>query len=161
MASDGNPGKIPVTSLVHGSQAVIPVTHATSGKTLPGKALPGNVSGGKALPASGKNLAVAVTANSEAGDATASAPSNASAAAHNASAAARNTDPQTLVDLLNKSLNDSGRPDQYRVAPNSGSKLIQQINPANGEVIGEFAASEFPVLARSIGASGLIVDSLA
>jgi hypothetical protein len=39
--------------------------------------------------------------------------------------------------------------------------LIQQINPANGEVIGEFSVSEFPALARSVGASGLMVDSRA
>jgi len=67
---------------------------------------------------------------------------------------------QALVAQLNKYLNDSGRPDQYRVDPQSGS-MIQEINPANGAVIAEFAASEFPALARSVGASGLLVDSLA
>ena len=52
-------------------------------------------------------------------------------------------DVQAQVQLLNKYLNDSGKPDQFRVAPNSDDKLIQEINPANGEVIGEFPASEF------------------
>ena len=41
---------------------------------------------------------------------------------------------QALVAQLNKHLNDSGRPDQFRVDPSSGNKVIQQINPANGEV---------------------------
>jgi hypothetical protein len=67
---------------------------------------------------------------------------------------------QALIAQLNKYLNDSGRPDQYRVDPQSGS-MIQEVNPANGAVIAEFAASEFPALARSVGASGLLVDSLA
>jgi hypothetical protein len=62
------------------------------------------------------------------------------------------------VQLLNKYLNDSGKPDQFRVAPDSDDKLIQQINPANGEVLAEFPASEFAALARSVGISGVIVD---
>src|SRR5580692_807608 len=65
------------------------------------------------------------------------------------------------VALLNKYLNNSGKPDQFRVAPDSDDKLIQQINPANGEVIGEFPASEFAALARSVGISGVIVDKRA
>src|SRR5260221_5114738 len=62
------------------------------------------------------------------------------------------------VQLLNKFLNDSGKPDQFRVAPDSDGKIIQQINPANGEVVGEFPASEFAALARSVGISGVSVD---
>ncbi len=69
------------------------------------------------------------------------------------------TDLQAQVSLLNKYLNDSGKPDQFRVAPHSDDKLIQQINPANGEVIAEFPASEFAALARSVGISGVLVDS--
>ena len=65
---------------------------------------------------------------------------------------------QTQVQLLNKYLNDSGKPDQFRVDPDSDGKLIQQINPANGEVIAEFPASEFAALARSVGISGVVVD---
>jgi hypothetical protein len=64
---------------------------------------------------------------------------------------------QAQVQLLNKYLNDSGKPDQFRVAPDS-DKLIQEINPANGEVLAEFPASEFAALARSVGISGVIVD---
>jgi hypothetical protein len=66
---------------------------------------------------------------------------------------------QAQVTLLNKYLNDSGKPDQFRVDPSSGGKLIQQINPASGAVIGVFPAAEFAALARSVGISGAIVDS--
>jgi len=62
------------------------------------------------------------------------------------------------VALLNKYLNDSGKPDQFRVDPSSDDKLIQQVNPATGEVIGEFPASEFAALARSVGVSGVVID---
>jgi uncharacterized FlaG/YvyC family protein len=65
---------------------------------------------------------------------------------------------QAQVALLNKYLNDSGRPDQFRVDPASNGKLIQQINPATGAVVGELPADEFQELARSVGISGVIVD---
>jgi hypothetical protein len=77
-----------------------------------------------------------------------------------AAASGSQPDLQTLAAQLNKHLNDSGRPDQYRVDPQSGT-MIQEVNPATGAVIGEFAASEFPTLARSVGASGLLINSLA
>ena len=96
---------------------------------------------GKPLPPTGKTAAAA-------------------AAAATKLAATRAADPQALVAQLNKYLNDSGRPDEFRVDPASG-KLIQQVNPANGVVLGEFAVDEFPALARSVGASGLLIDSLA
>ena len=67
-------------------------------------------------------------------------------------------DLRAQVQLLNKYLNDSGKPYQFRVAPDSDDKTIQQVNPANGEVVGEFPASEFAALARSVGISGVIVD---
>jgi len=73
-------------------------------------------------------------------------------------AAAPASNVQTQVALLNKYLNDSGKPDQFRIAPDSDNKLIQQINPANGDVIGEFPVSEFAALARSVGISGVLVD---
>ena len=97
---------------------------------------------GKPLPPTGKTAAAAA------------------AAAATKLAADRAADPQRLVAQLNKYLNDSGRPDQFRVDPAS-DKLIQQVNPANGAVIGEFSVEEFPALARSVGASGLLIDSLA
>src|SRR5580698_10418128 len=70
-------------------------------------------------------------------------------------------DLQAQVQLLNKYLNNSGKPDQFRVAPDSDDKLIQQVNPANGEVPAEFPASEFAALARSVGISGVVVDKRA
>ena len=97
---------------------------------------------GKPLPPTGKTAAAA-------------------AAAATKLAATRAADPQALVAQLNKYLNDSGRPDEFRVDPASSNKLILQINPANGAVLGEFSVDEFPALARSVGASGLLIDSLA
>jgi hypothetical protein len=76
-----------------------------------------------------------------------------------APAAAPNLEAQ--VQLLNKYLNNSGKPDQFRVAPDSDDKLIQQVNPANGEVLAEFPASEFAALARSVGISGVVVNKRA
>lgn len=73
-------------------------------------------------------------------------------------AAAAATHVRAQVALLNKYLNDSGKPDQFRVDPSSDDKLIQQVNPATGEVIGEFPASEFAALARSVGISGVVID---
>jgi hypothetical protein len=119
MASDGQPVKIPVISLVHGSQAprTVVVQHS-----------------GNPLPPSGKPAAARPALQPK-------------------------PDLQAQVALLNKSLNDSGKPDQFRVAPQSDDRLIQEINPANGEVIAEYSVTEFAELARSLGVSGAIVDS--
>src|SRR6202046_2785006 len=68
---------------------------------------------------------------------------------------------EAQVQLLNKYLNNSGKPDQFRVAPDSDDKLIQQVNPANGEVVAEFPASEFAGLARRVGISGVTVNKRA
>ena len=82
-------------------------------------------------------------------------------AARSAGAAELPKDLQAQVTLLNKFLNDSGKPNQFRVVPSSDNKLIEEINPANGEVIGEFSAAEFPALAKSLGISGALIDRLA
>jgi len=135
MASDGNPVKIPAASLVQGSQAPT----VTAVQQIGGKSLPpgGNAATATAAPV-GPNAAVTKVKTAP---------------------AVGNTDIQSQVALLNKHLNDSGRPDQFRVDPSSGSKLIQQINPANGAVVAEYPVSEFPALARSVGISGALVDS--
>lgn len=78
-----------------------------------------------------------------------------------AAAAAAKPNLQASVATLNKYLNDSGRPNQFRVDPASGGRTIQEINPASGAVIGEFSAAQFPELARSLGVSGVLVDSRA
>jgi hypothetical protein len=85
-------------------------------------------------------------------------PGNPAPAAVPAAVPAATPPVRAQVALLNKFLNDSGKPDQFRVDPSSDDKLIQQINPANGEVIGEFPAGEFAALARSLGISGVSVD---
>jgi hypothetical protein len=125
MASNANPVQIPVTSLVHGSQA--PTTISPSG----GKALPpaGNAS---PSPAEGPK----------------------------SSAASRSTDVQAQVAFLNQYLNDSGRPNQFRVDPNSDS-TIQEVNPATGAVIAEYPTVSFPALAKSLGISSAVIDGYA
>jgi hypothetical protein len=125
MASDANPVQIPVTSLVHGSQA--PTTISPSS--------------GKALP--------------PAGNASPSA-----AESPKSSAASRSTDVQAQVAFLNKYLNDSGRPDQFRVDPNSDSN-IQEVNPATGAVVAEYPSVSFPALAKSLGISNAVIDGYA
>jgi uncharacterized FlaG/YvyC family protein len=113
MASDGQTVKLPVISLVHGSQAPTAAAIQRSGKVL---------------PQPGKPAAAAVPRV------------------------------QAQVALLNKFLNDSGKPYQFRVDPSSNGTVIQQVNPATGAVVGEFSANEFPALARSVGISGVLVD---
>jgi hypothetical protein len=141
MASDGVAVNIPVTSPVQGSQA-------------PTAARVQDVSG-KVLPPSGN----ALTALPVDASAPSARPNENTVSTTNKASSAGTTDAQTLVAQLNKALNDSGRPDQYRVDPSSSDKMIQQINPANGAVVGEFLASEFPALARSVGVSGALFDS--
>jgi hypothetical protein len=67
---------------------------------------------------------------------------------------------QSRVQLLNKYLNDSGKPNQFLVDP-SNENMIQQVNPANGAVLAEFPTDEFAALARSLGISGAVVDERA
>jgi hypothetical protein len=76
-------------------------------------------------------------------------------------ASSRSNDLQAQVAILNKYLNDSGKPDQFRVAPNSNSMMIQEVNPANGEVLGEYPAIAFPALAKSLGISSTLIDEYA
>jgi hypothetical protein len=126
MASDANPVQIPVTSLVHGSQAPT-TTSPSSGKALPpaaGKTVPSVFGGAKS------------------------------------SAASRSADVQAQVAFLNKFLNDSGRPNQFRVDPNSDSN-IQEVNPATGAVIAEYPSISFPALAKSLGISSAVIDGYA
>jgi uncharacterized FlaG/YvyC family protein len=122
-----------------GISVKIPAASLVHGSQAPTSATIHETSG-KALPPSGKAAA-------------------AQSAVAAAQAAKSHQDAQALVAQLNKVLNDSGRPDQYRLDPSSNNKVIQQINPASGAVIGEFLVSEFPALARSVGVTGQIVDS--
>ena len=119
-----------------GDPVQIPATSLVHGSQAPTTVIV-QQSSGKSLPQSGNT---AVTAAKD-------------------GAAVPQPDLKAQVALLNKYLNDSGRPDEYRVDPDSDAKLIQQINPATGAVIGEFSVSEFPALARSVGVSGALIDS--
>jgi hypothetical protein len=151
MASEGSSGQIPSANLLQGSQVVDLVSHSSSGNSSPGKVLPGNL-----LPTPGNK--VPASPLSAATGATGATGTNSANGADASVAKPRSVDPQTLINILNKNLNDSGRPDQFRLDP-SADNLIQQINPANGQVVGQFSVSEFPDLARSVGVTGLIVNS--
>jgi hypothetical protein len=146
MASNGVPVNASVASIVQGSQAPLSVPFSAPS----GKSLPGGIPAASVEAASAADPAVA----------NAAANSHAPVPTKAASSTANQSNLQALIAQLNKYLNDSGRPDQYRVDPQSQS-MIQEVNPSNGAVIAEFAASEFPALARSVGASGLLFDGVA
>jgi hypothetical protein len=135
---------------VQGSQATSSSIKSGSGKILPQA---GNIATAEAA-ARPSDTAQTAASLQAAASAQAAVPNVNKAPVQNA------TDARTLVTQLNKYLNDSGRPDQFRLDPSNG-KMIQQLNPASGAVIGEFSATEFPALARSVGVSGLLIDSLA
>jgi hypothetical protein len=140
MASDGSSGKILDASVVQGSQT------ATSTSLQSGV--------GTTLPPTGRIEPVASSTVTAIG-------ANSNPTSVGKTPVQPTADPAALVRDLNKFLNDSGLPDQFRLDPASGGKMIQQINPTSGVVIGEFSATEFPALARSVGVAGLLVDSLA
>ena len=142
MASDAVPGSVPV-SLVHGSQAP--------------KQSSDRIASGNSLPQQGKGAAAPAKIVPPIDGV--SVPKNLSKEPAPPPIATNRPSPQVLVAQLNKYLNDSGRPTQFRVDPASRGETIQEINPATGEVIGEFSTSQFPELARSLGISGVLVDS--
>jgi len=161
MASDGAPITLSVTQPVNAGSA----SSGTTAKPADGKPLPNTFAATQASVAAKSAAKFPVSDAAAAGTTRPTGPSTATSSATDAVAAARTpavsqADTRTLVAQLNKHLNDSGLPDQYRVDPQSSS-MIQEVNPANGAVIGEFSAAEFPSLARSAGAIGLLVDSLA
>jgi len=69
-------------------------------------------------------------------------------------------DLHALVAQLNKHLQNSGRPNQFRLDTSAGRKVIQEVNPDTQSVIGEYPASEFAALAQNLGVSGLLVDTV-
>ena len=150
MATDAVPGPIPV-HLVQGSQATKPITvQVTSGNSLP--------PGGNGPPPLVNNT---ISFPKEPGAASAQAGNVTSKTPVRPATTTSQAELPALVGQLNKYLNDSGRPNQFRVDPASRGQTIQEINPTTGEVIGEFSAIEFPELAKSLGISGVLVDSLA
>ena len=179
MASDSTPVSLSAATLVQGSQTPTAAPPGpSSGKNSPPggitptdprsgiagisldksnpNATPTQGNGGRTPGSSSSATAIAAATN----PAKASDAAPASTASADAASGGAHADVRTLVAQLNKALNDSGRPDQFRVDPQS-SDTIQEVNPANGLVIAQFAASEFPTLARSVGASGLLFDGRA
>jgi hypothetical protein len=137
MASDGVPVSPPVTRFQPGSKAPQPAAiQKVTGKPLPtsGQILPAKAEAQPKEQAAEKPNEPVPPAKSEA-------------------------DFRALIAHLNKHLNDTGQPNQFRVDTASGSNVIQEINPASGEVVGEYSAVEFPALARGLGFSGLVIDS--
>jgi hypothetical protein len=143
------------------SEANLPLAPIVQGSSIT-PAVKVSEAGGNNLPPRGNTTAGAAAASSAA---TSGEPTAASAPGERRAASAPpNLDPgnaTSIVAFLNKFLNDSGRPDQFRVDPTSDGKFIQEVNPASGAVVAEYAIAEFPALARGIGASGLLVDGLA
>ena len=165
MASDGSSAAISAPSAVLNSQA--PGTtkfQPASGKTLPqsgnsaAAALAAPLTSASDAPPSSKTVTSASPATATSNTAPSSNSKADSSPAN--STAASSTDPQVLVNQINKYLNDSGQADQFRLDPDSSS-YIQQVNPASGAVVARYAVSEFPALARSIGASSLLIDDTA
>jgi hypothetical protein len=140
MASDGQSVKIPAANLVNGSQAPTIILSRNSGNDL---------------PQNGKTVA-STAAQSAAAAAAATAAAKTQQPAKAALPPQKNL--QTQVNLLNKYLNDSGRAAQFRAS--TDDKAIQEVNPANGEVVAEYDATEFAALARSVGISGALVNEV-
>jgi len=116
----------------------VPATRPVHGSQAPTSATV-QESGGKSLPANGHAAAAA--------------------AASPAVRAKSAPDLQALIAQLNKYFRESGRPNQFRLDASSGSKQIQEINPDTGDVIGEYSVAEFPLLFRSLGVPGVLIDS--
>jgi uncharacterized FlaG/YvyC family protein len=116
----------------------VPVTRPVHGSQAPTSATV-QQSSGKSLPANGRAAAAA--------------------AGTPAVRAKSAPDLDALVARLNKYFRESGRPNQFRLDATSGIKQIQEINPDSGEVIGEYSAAEFPLLFRSLGVPGVLIDS--
>jgi uncharacterized FlaG/YvyC family protein len=139
MTSDVPSVQISTTSLVQGSHAPTTVLVQKSGNTL---------------PQDGKVAATppAAQANVAPQQQPPAAPSPTQQQADKAALAAH-------IAALNKFLNDSGRPAQFRASSNN--KNIEEVNPANGEVVAEYPAEEFAELARSVGISGAVINERA
>ncbi len=172
MASDGSPGAISGASVVLSSQiADTAKFQPAGGKSLPfggnatttaaAAAAASITAAGNAVPQSGNSAAQpAASAPAASGNIVSASAAGNVKSSQAKSTAASSSDPQSLVNQINKYLNDSGQADQFRLDPTSDN-YIQQVNPANGAVVAQYSVSEFPALARSIGASGLLIDDVA
>jgi uncharacterized FlaG/YvyC family protein len=135
----------------------VPVTtvntqHVPGGKSpTAATALP---SGGKSLPVNGHSAASPT-------DTKLKAPVKSADKSADPAAAKGSPDLPALVQQLNRHLQNSGRPNQYKLDSSSGRNVIQEINPDTNEVVDEIPATEFKALAQELGISGLLVDTRA
>jgi uncharacterized FlaG/YvyC family protein len=153
MASDGVPATPPTTGPVTAS----PTRAATSIQLPRGKVLPPG--GTSTAPQSAVAISKAIAPHTIASAKL--APTKPPSTTPKATPADKPSDAQALVTQVNKSINESGRPDQFRLDTSTGTPVIQQINPTSGEVVGEYSEEEFPTLAQGLGVSGSLVDTLA
>jgi hypothetical protein len=146
MASEVQSVLNPTLSLVHGSQALTTKTVTPNG--------------GKILPQDGKSAADTSSLRSQTAfplhSQTGSTQQSQTASKQQSQVASTL---QSQVAQLNKYLNDSGRPSQFRAS--ADDKSVEEVNPATGEVVAEYSAAEFPALARSVGISGATINSRA
>jgi uncharacterized FlaG/YvyC family protein len=77
------------------------------------------------------------------------------------STAQKVADSSALVAQLNQRLNDSGRPFEFRLDTAGGRNVIQQVNPASGDVVAEYPEAEFPILAEGLSSAGYLVNTRA
>jgi cell division septation protein DedD len=152
----------PTSSLVQGSQALTTtIVSPDGGKNLPqvGKTAAAAVSlpvAAALQPVASPDAEVAATQQAQALQQP--SPVQAAKAAPAANAAADTFSLQSKLAQLNKSLNDSGLPAQFRASADNAH--IEELNPVTGDVIAQYSAAEFPALARSVGISGATVNSL-
>jgi len=131
MANDADSVKASTIPLVRGAQSP---TSATA-----------NPANGKFLPPGGPSTAASTT--------------NPKPAKPADNSAKPPLDLHALVAHLNKHLQNSGRPNHYKLDSSSGHRVIQEINPDTSQVVSEIPASEFKALAQSLGISGLLLDA--
>ena len=70
------------------------------------------------------------------------------------------TDPALLAQL-NRHLQNSGRPNHFKLDTSGGRNVIQEINPDTSKVVSEIPANEFKALAQELGIAGLLFDARA
>ena len=154
MASEVPSVQTPTIGLTQGSQAPTQVLIHKSGNTLPQD---GKVSAtpSAAQPTVGQqpsSAASAVQQQVQASQAKQQQQQDQQQAQQNEKA-----DLASQVAVVNKYLNDSGRAATFRASSND--KVIEEVNPATGEVIAQYSATVFAALARSVGITGApVVD---
>jgi uncharacterized FlaG/YvyC family protein len=159
MASEVPSVQTPASSLTHGSQAPTQVLVQKSGNTLPqdGKV---TATASAAQPSVGQqpqpSRIAAAQQQAESAQQTKQAKQK-QQAEQQQDPKAQKADLASQVATVNKYLNDTGRAAQFRASSNE--KMIEEVNPATGEVVAQYSAQVFEALARSVGITGeAVVD---